>query len=331
MAKLKEGEQIEHYRIDGVVAQGPMSSVFKGTDLRTNQPVAIKAPQMAAESDPVFFERFRREAEIGRKMDHPGVIKVFPREDRGGVYMVMEWVEGPLLRELMAQEGRIEIARAVKIATEICDALYYIHSRGVVHRDLKPENIVVLRASGGQDHVSPDNIKLIDFGIAGEEGARRLTFGKFSNLMGTPDYISPEQIQGKRGDARSDVYALGAILYEMVTGRPPFEGENALLIMNDRLVNYPVPPRELNPEIPAALQEIIYRALERDPRKRYSSANEMAWDLAHMDQVAPATRPELEDWRNRRPSGPRKALVYAAVGLVPVVVFALLFWASKHS
>ena len=253
MAKLKEGEQIEHYRIDGVVAQGPMSSVFKGTDLRTNQPVAIKAPQMAAESDPVFFERFRREAEIGRKMDHPGVIKVFPREDRGGVYMVMEWVEGPLLRELMAQEGRIEIARAVKIATEICDALYYIHSRGVVHRDLKPENIVVLRASGGQDHVSPDNIKLIDFGIAGEEGARRLTFGKFSNLMGTPDYISPEQIQGKRGDARSDVYALGAILYEMVTGRPPFEGENALLIMNDRLVNYPVPPRELNPEIPAAL------------------------------------------------------------------------------
>ena len=118
---------------------------------------------------------------------------------------------------VLAREGKLPVERAVKIATEICDALYYIHSRGVVHRDLKPENIVV---------DAQDRIKLIDFGIAGEEGARRLTFGKFSNVMGTPDYISPEQIQGKRGDARSDIYALGAILYEMLTGRPPFQGEN---------------------------------------------------------------------------------------------------------
>ena len=322
MANLKEGEQIEHYRIDGVVAEGPMASVFKGTDLRTNQPVAIKAPQMAAESDPVFFERFRREAEIGRKLDHPGVIKVFPREDKAGVYMVMEWVDGSLLRELVAREGKLLVERAAKIATEICDALYYIHSRGVVHRDLKPENIVV---------DAQDRIKLIDFGIAGEEGARRLTFGKFSNVMGTPDYISPEQIQGKRGDARSDIYALGAMLYEMVTGRPPFRGENAFLIMNDRLLNHPVPPREINPEIPEALQEIIYRALERDPRKRYGSANEMAWDLAHMDQVAPSARPEVEDWRNRRTPGSRKAWFYAGIALVHIAVFALLFYVSRHS
>jgi serine/threonine protein kinase len=322
MARLKEGEQVEHYRIDGVVAEGPMASVFKGIDLRTNQPVAIKAPQMAAESDPVFFERFRREAEIGRKLDHPGVIKVFPREDKAGVYMVMEWVDGTLLRVLMARERKLPVERAVKIVTDICDALYYIHGRGVVHRDLKPENIVV---------DAQDGIKLIDFGIAGEEGARRLTFGKFSNVMGTPDYISPEQIQGKRGDARSDIYALGAMLYEMVTGQPPFRGENAFAIMNDRLLNHPAPPRELNPEVPAALQEIIYRALERDPRKRYASANEMAWDLAHMDQVTPSSRPEAEDWRNRRAPASKKALFYAAMALVPIVVFALLFYVSKHS
>ncbi len=319
---MKEGEQIEHYRIDGVVAEGPMSSVFKGTDLRTNQAVAIKAPQLAAESDPVFFERFRREAEIGRKLDHPGVIKVFPREDRAGVYMVMEWVDGTLLRELMAGEGKLPVERAVKITTEICDALYYIHSRGVVHRDLKPENIVV---------DAEDRIKLIDFGIAGEEGARRLTFGKFSNVMGTPDYISPEQIQGKRGDARSDIYALGAMLYEMVTGQPPFRGDNAFLVMNDRLLNHPVPPRELNPEIPVALLEIIYRALERNPSKRYRSANEMAWDLAHMDQVAAASRPEMEDWRNRRAPGSKKALFYASMALVPIAVFGLLYYVSRHS
>ena len=322
MPQLKEGEQIEHYRIDGIIAQGPMASVFKGTDLRTNQPVAIKAPQLAAESDPVFYERFRREAEIGQKLDHPGVIKVFPREDRDGMYMVMEWVEGPLLRHIMASEGRLGVERSVKIAMEVCDALYYIHSRGVVHRDLKPENIVV---------DPQDRIKLIDFGIAGEESARRLTFGKFSNLMGTPDYISPEQIQGKRGSPRSDIYALGAILYEMLTGQPPFRGENAFAIMNDRLLNHPVPPRELNPEIPPALQEIIYRALERDPRKRYSSANEMAWDLAHMEQVAPADRDELSNWRNRRSPTVRRALFYTGVALIPVAVFALLFYVSRHS
>ncbi len=320
--QLKPGEQVEHYRIDDVVARGPMASVFRGTDLRTNRPVAIKAPEMAAESDPVFFERFHREAEIGRKLDHPGVVKVFPREDRAGVYLVMEWVEGPLLRNILTREGRLPVERAVKIASEICDALYYIHSRGVVHRDLKPENIVV---------DVDDRIKLIDFGIAGEEGARRLTFGKFSNIMGTPDYISPEQIEGKRGDARSDVYALGAILYEMLTGRPPFQGENPFAVMNDRLLNHPVPPRELNPEIPAALQEIVYRALERDRRNRYSSANEMAWDLAHMDQVTPSDRAELENWRLRRSPSSRKTLFYAGMALIPIAIFALLFYASRHS
>jgi eukaryotic-like serine/threonine-protein kinase len=320
--QLRPGEQIEHYRIDDVVARGPMASVFRGTDLRTNRPVAIKAPEMAAESDPVFFERFRREAEIGRKLDHPGVVKVFPREDRDGVYLVMEWVEGPLLRTILAREGKLPVERAVKIAMEICDALYYIHSRGVVHRDLKPENIVV---------DAHDRIKLIDFGIAGEEGARRLTFGKFSNVMGTPDYISPEQIQGKRGDARSDIYALGAILYEMLAGQPPFQGENPFAVMNDRLLNHPVPPCELNPEIPPALQEIIYRALERDRRNRYSSANEMAWDLAHMDQVTPNDRAEIADWRNRRSPSSRKALFYAAVTLVPIAIFVLLFYVSRHS
>jgi serine/threonine protein kinase len=320
--QLRPGEQIEHYRIDDVIARSTMASVFRGTDLRTNRPVAIKAPEMAAESDPVFFERFRREGEIGRKLNHPGVVKVFPREERGGVYLVMEWVEGPLLRNILAREGKLPVERAVRIATEICDALYYIHSRGVVHRDLKPENIVV---------DAEDRIKLIDFGIAGEEGARRLTFGKLTNVMGTPDYISPEQIQGKRGDARSDVFALGAILYEMLTGRPPFQGENPFAVMNDRLLNHPVPPRELTPEIPPALQEIVYRALERDRHHRYASAHEMAWDLTHMDQVSPGDRAEVRDWRRRRSPSSRRALSFAALALLPIAIFLLLFYVSRHS
>src|SRR6516165_565012 len=138
-----------------------------------------------------------------------------------------------------------------------------------------------------------DHVKLIDFGIAGHEGSRRLTFAKLSQLMGTPDYISPEQVKGKRGDGRSDVYALGVMLYEMLTGKVPFQGPNAFAIMNDRMLNNPIPPRELDPTISPQLQEIIYRALEREPKNRYATAHEMAWDLEHQDQVGVAERAEL--------------------------------------
>lgn len=319
MSELQPGDRLEHYRIDNLAACSGMASIFRATDLRTQQPVAIKVPHPEAEADPVFYERFRREEFIAREMDHPGVVKAFPRENRQGVYMVMEWVEGPLLREVLA-EGKVPVERAVQMALELCDSLDYVHNRGVVHRDLKPENIVL----------APDRVKLIDFGIAGQQGARRLTFGKFSRLMGTPDYISPEQVQGKRGDARSDIYALGAILYEMLTGHAPFQGPNPLAVMNDRLLNHPAPPRHVNPEIPESVQEVLYRALERDPRNRYKSCKEMAWDLSHLDQVVAADRVELREWRSRRSPALRRALFYAGLALLPIVIFALLLYVGRR-
>ena len=176
-----------------------------------------------------------------------------------------------------------------------------------------------------------DNIKLIDFGIAANAGARRLTFAKLSATMGTPDYISPEQVKGKRGDARSDLYALGVMLYEMLTGKVPFQGPNPFAIMNDRLLNNPVPPREVNPEISPQLQEVIYRALERDPRKRYANAHEFAWDLEHQDQVGVADRAELRDWKQRRSPWMRRILFYIAMALIPIVIFALMFYLARHA
>jgi serine/threonine-protein kinase len=321
MTPLHPGDQLDHYRIEALVARSGMASIFRATDLLTGRQVAIKVPHPEMESDPVFFERFQREQEIGAKLDHPGVMKVFTDGDRSQVYMVMEWVDGRLLRQILNERRKLPIERAARIALAICDALDYIHSHGVVHRDLKPENIMV----DAEDHT-----KLIDFGIAANVGSRRITFAKLSQTMGTPDYISPEQVRGKRGDARSDLYALGVMLYEMLTGKVPFTGANAFIIMNDRLLNNPVPPREIDPAISPQLQEIIYRALEREPKNRYASAHEFARDLQHPEQVGVSERPELHDWRRRRTPWARRILFYLMLALIPIAIFALLLLVARH-
>ena len=321
LVPLHAGEILDHYRIDSLVATSGMATIYRATDLHNGLPVAIKVPHPDMEADPVLFDRFMREIEIGEKLDHPGVMKVLDHGEPGHVYMVMEWVDGRLLRKVLAENRKLPVERALRIVIATCDALDYIHRNGVVHRDLKPENIMI-----GQD----DSIKLIDFGIAAKTGARRLTFGKLSQLAGTPDYISPEQVKGKRGDGRSDIYALGVILYEMLTGATPFEGPNPFAVMNDRLVNNPVPPRELNSEITPQLQETIYRALEREPGDRYSTANEFAWDLEHPEEVVPGERAELRHWKRRGPSWLKRALFYLAMALIPVAVFGLLYLIARH-
>ncbi len=321
MTPLHPGDQLDHYRIDALVARSGMASIFRATDLLTGRQVAIKVPHPEMESDPVFFERFQREQEIGAKLDHSGVMKVFTDADRSQVYMVMEWVEGRLLRQVLNEQRKFPVERALRIALAICDTLAYIHTHGVVHRDLKPENIMV---------DAEDRIKLIDFGIAANVGSRRITFAKLSQTMGTPDYISPEQVRGKRGDARSDLYALGVMLYEMLTGKVPFTGPNAFVIMNDRLLNNPIPPRQIDPQISPQLQEIIYRALEREPKNRYASAREFAHDLQHPEQVGVSERPELHDWRKRRTPWTRRILFYLMLALIPIVIFGLLLLLARR-
>jgi eukaryotic-like serine/threonine-protein kinase len=317
---LHPGDQLDHYLVEKLVSRSGMASIYRATDVRNNRVVALKIPHPEVESDPLFFDRFRREEAIGKKLNHPGVMKVFEDEERNRVYMVLEWVDGRLLRQIIIEQKKMPIERAINITLGICDALEYIHSQGVVHRDLKPENVMV---DGN------DGVKLIDFGIAGAEGSRRLTFAKITQAMGTPDYISPEQVKSKRGDARSDVYALGVMLYEMVTGDVPFHGPNPFAIMNDRLLNNPIPPRELNPEVSPQLQEIIYRALERNPANRYSSAKEFANDLRHPELVGVADRDELRNWRKRRTPWVRQAMFYVFLALIPVAIFGLLFYFAR--
>jgi serine/threonine-protein kinase len=317
---LEAGSQIDSYRVEAAVARSGMASIYRAVDLRDNRVVALKIPHPDLESDPILFDRFQRESGIGEKLRHPKIMRVFGGEERSRIYMVMEWCEGRLLREIL-HESRIPQDRAIRIATGVLEALEYIHANGVVHRDLKPENIMV---------DDQDNIKLIDFGIAGDAGARRLTYANFTAGLGTPDYISPEQVKGKRGDGRSDIYSMGVILYEMLSGKLPFSGPSPLAAMNDRLLNYPTPPRVADPSISPQLQEVLYRALERDPRNRYSKAHEFAWDLAHLDQVGVEDRPELRDWEKRKSQLSRKVLYYGGLALIPVVILLLMMLVARH-
>jgi serine/threonine-protein kinase len=317
---LEAGSQVDSYRIDAAIARSGMASIYRATDLRDNRTLALKIPHPDMEADPILSDRFMREGAIGERLNHPNVMRVFGGEKRSRVYMVMEWCEGRLLRRII-DEGRIPRERAIRIAIGILQALDYIHSNGVVHRDLKPENIMV------DDN---DNIKLIDFGIASDSASRRLTYANFTATLGTPDYISPEQVKGKRGDPRSDIYSMGVILYEMLTGKLPFTGPTPLAAMNDRLLNHPLPPCVADPSVSPQLQEIIYRALERDPKNRYASAREFLHDLEHPDEVGVEDRPEIRDWQKRKAQLPRKILYYGGLALIPVVILLLMMLIAHH-
>jgi serine/threonine protein kinase len=321
LATLEAGKQLDHFVIDEAVAESGMASIYRATDVRDGRRVALKVPHFAMEADPALFDRFQREEAIGIALDHPNVMRIYPVEDRSRVYMAMEWVDGRLLRQVMYEQGKMPTARAINITLGILKALEYIHKNGVVHRDLKPENIML---------DPQDGIKLIDFGIASQAGAKRLTYAGFTQALGSPDYISPEQVKGKRGDARSDLYAVGVMLYEMLSGKTPFSGPSPLAVMNDRLINHPLPPREAEPSISPQLQEVIYRALEREPKNRYPSAHSFAQDLEHLDQVGVAERTELSDWKDRKSATSRKILYYVGLALIPFVLLLVMVILSRH-
>jgi len=318
--QVEAGAQIDFYRIESPVARSGMASIYRAVDTRDNRIVALKIPHPDLEADPVLFDRFKREADIGEKLSHPMVMRVFGGEKRSRIYMVMEWCDGRLLREILSEE-KLSPDRAIRIAIGILEALEYIHANGIVHRDLKPENIMV---------DSKDNIKLIDFGIAGDAAAKRLTYANFTAALGTPNYISPEQVKGKRGDGRTDIYSLGIILYEMLTGKQPFSGSSPLAVMNDRLLNHPTPPRVADPSISPQLQEVLYRALERDPKNRYANAHEFARDLQHLDEVGVEDRAEIRDWEKRKSHMTRTVLYYGGLAMIPVVLVLIMYLLAHH-
>jgi len=311
------------YQITDLISRSGMASIYKATDVKDNRTVALKVPFMQFESDPGFYSRFKREQEIGVALNHPYILRVDADEgNRSRPYLVMEFLEGQTLGHLMRSVRPMPVNDALKIASRVCEALHYMHDHDVVHRDLKPENIMIC---------NDGSIRIMDFGIAKYEGQRRLTFGGFTPAMGTPDYMAPEQVRGKRGDRRTDIYSLGAILYEMVTGSVPFEGANPFLIMNARVTGDPVAPRQKNPEITPQVEELILHAMARNPQDRYQTALDMKHDLDHPDEVQVTGRAQRLEapaaWKSRWRS--MRLTVLAVV--IPVAVFLIVFLARHLS
>lgn len=268
----------DRFLLTEVISQGGMATVFKAQDLRSeNRAVVVKVPLLGLESNPASYARFQREEEIGCRLNHPFVLKFVPLNgSRSRPYIVTEYLRGCTLSHLLSRIRPLPETDALKFGSLICEALQYLHGQGVVHRDLKPSNVMFC----------PDGtIRVMDFGISQATDARRMTFVGLSPAMGTADYVAPEQIKGRRGDQRTDIYSLGCMLYEMMTGTPPFEGDDPFVIMNTRLSGDPTAPRKINPQLSPQAEEIILRALQRDPSRRYPTAAAMKADLDAPDKV----------------------------------------------
>jgi serine/threonine protein kinase len=273
---LRAGQILDgRFEIAELIGRGSMGPFFKATDLTTRCPVAVKM-LLAVESDPAFLSRFQREIEMVKRLDHPGILKILAVDNATRPYVVTEYLEGETLRDLLQRVHPLPLGEALRIAMLICDALKYMHSHDVVHRGLKPTN-VMLCCDG--------SVRIIGFGtaMAGAVGCR--TFAGFFGRLGTPHYMAPEQVRGQRGEARADVYSLGALLYEMTTGHAPYdEQQDFCSIMNARLVGDPVAPRIHNPNVTPHLEEIILHALARDD-DRYQSAAAVRCELAAPELV----------------------------------------------
>ena len=323
---LRTGQVLDNrFQILETISRSGMATIFKATDLKTKAAVAVKVPLMQFESDAGFYSRFQREEEIGRKLNHPSILKFIPveEEQRSRPYIVTEYLNGYTLSYLLSNIRPMPEKDALKMASLVCDALSYMHEQGVIHRDLKPQNVMICYDG---------TIRIMDFGISRDAEGRRITFTGFTPAVGTPDYMAPEQVKGKRGDARTDIYSLGAMLYEMVVGVTPFdcENENPLVIMNARVAGDPVAPRKLNPNVSPQVEEIILHAMERDPGKRYQSAAAMKAELGDPVSVQLTGRcdrlQEPTPWRR----GWKKAFWIALGIAIPTIILILLVLLFFH-
>jgi serine/threonine-protein kinase len=310
----------DRYRILAPLGHGGFGATFLAEDLQSNRKVVMKVPHISQLGDPAVYERFRREVAIGKLLNHSDVPVAVAISEGDPPYLVLDYAEGESLEKVLSEKGRLPVDQTVKIVANLLDALHYCHERGVYHRDIKPENLVL----------APDgHLKILDFGIALMEGAPRVTWRGFSGLMGTPEYMAPEQIKGERGAAKSDIYAVGCLIYHLLSGSPPFTGDNPLTVMYQHMTKTLEPLtsiKGLHPGVWAAIR----RALRRRKEERYDSAEQMANDLRFpenadlkwADEPDPPLAAVLPTKRNN-------LLIYGGAVLLAVLIAVLLLFLRR--
>jgi serine/threonine-protein kinase len=312
---FEKGTLVYGYEILEPIGSGGFSQNYKarGSD---GSLVTLKFPAPELVGDPATYERFLRELKIGKQLLHPAIphtISIIEKHE--GPCLVMEYIEGRSLRNILQEHHPLALEESLDITSQLAEALVYLHSNGVYHRDLKPENVLI--DSLGKVHI-------IDFGIALLRGARRVTWRNLSDVLGTPDYMAPEQIQGKRGDSRTDLYALGMMLYEMLTGVIPFHGDNALSIMHQQLTVTPPLPRQSNPAIPPHIEEIIMKSIRKNPDERYQSAEAFLNDLKKYDELDVSNLPRRKEKTTGVITNHQIWVLGGAIAFVFLAIFGLI-------
>ena len=282
------------YELDGVVGRGGMAEVYRARDIRLDRIVAIKTLRADLARDQIFQARFRREAQSAASLNHPSIVAVYDTgEDMAtGLpvpYIVMEFVDGRTVRDLLQDGHRLLPERSLEIIDGVLRALDYSHQAGIVHRDIKPGNVMVTRAG---------DVKVMDFGIARAMSDAQATMTQTAQVIGTAQYLSPEQARGERVDSRSDLYSTGCLLYELLTGRPPFTGDSPVAIAYQHVRENPIPPSRVDPDVPAWADAIVLKAMAKSPADRYQTAADMRADLQRAASglpvaAAPPTRVDM--------------------------------------
>jgi serine/threonine-protein kinase len=308
---LQIGDQFDHYRIQGHMAQGGMSDVYRAFDLLTSKEVVLKVPDRTSIGDPAQFERFQRELEVMETLSHPAIQKgLGSGRFNNTPYLVTELINGSSMRDFISQSAPLDAEAAVALIVKIADGMAHCHDLGIVHRDLKPENILM------KDDGQP---VILDFGLALTKNAHRVTYANLSSTAGTPGYMAPEQVEGQRGDQRTDLYSLGTMLFELLTGRIPFDGDNNLAIMAQHLTgNVPRLDREVAGVSPQ-LAAVAAKALQRDPEDRQSDLHVFVQELTHLDDVDTSILDRAPE-----SAGTSKVRSLTAMGPIAIAIVALL-------
>jgi eukaryotic-like serine/threonine-protein kinase len=310
------------YKLISALGHGGFAGAFLAEDIQTHDRVVLKLPDITQLGDPAVYERFRREMAIGQLLNHPDLPAALGLSEGNPPYLALKYMEGESLAQILHEKGTFAVDEAVMMVANLLDALQYCHERGIYHRDLKPENLLL----------APDgHLKIIDFGIAVMEGAPRVTWRGFSGLMGTPEYMAPEQVKGERGGAKSDIYAVGCLIYNLLSGNPPFTGDNPLTVMYQHMTADPKPLTQVISGLSPGIWATIKRALRRRKEERYNSAQEMANDLRHPEQVDLKWLTEPDPpMASVLPTKKNNWIIYGASVLIAVVLALLFVFLRKH-